>query len=398
MHIFQGPIAGASSKMDPFAPTIRSLDDLPFEESEEQIQAEIDEIFSIFHPDERVLLDNETPEEEADSQSFYDPSLPIDYSVENGAKIMEFLHAQENSDDPKIRARAAFYHSDIATVGQLLQHEASPEGVAYMKDVGYRILEFGKHNFERFVEALRIFKDFYGHVDVPIDYVIDRTLVPEMSRAAIAQRQKEKQQREADAYAGYDKHLDQKTLDLLNSALEDPVKTRSASSDASAKQVDFPLNHPVYPVHLFGLQLGEGVWSVRHGDYDGFEDPARRKILDELGFDWGNIGVHQRFRFVPMLWGLKLLKKQEEMCMPDTDFVVPDDDPIWPRWMVGMPLGQWAATLRVQQQMVKEYYPQRVAVLNALEFLWFIPPGPTFPEKFYEPLVQPPDPVKTYLR
>jgi hypothetical protein len=34
--------------------------------------------------------------------------------------------------------------------------------------------------------------------------------------------------------------------------------------------------------------LGEGVASIRIGDYDGFEDEKRRKELDALGFVWGD--------------------------------------------------------------------------------------------------------------
>ena len=85
--------------------------------------------------------------------------------------------------------------------------------------------------------------------------------------------------------------------------------------------------------------------------------------------------------------------------MPQYDFVVPDE-PQWPYWMAGMPLGElifllnafsiiageWSSVLRVQQQMVLQHYPHRYDMLNAMEYLWWIPPGP-IPAKYFHPLV-----------
>ena len=46
-----------------------------------------------------------------------------------------------------------------------------------MKTIGYRILEFGKFNWDDVVLALGIYKSSYGHVDVPLDFVIDESLL-----------------------------------------------------------------------------------------------------------------------------------------------------------------------------------------------------------------------------
>ena len=32
-------------------------------------------------------------------------------------------------------------------------------------------MEFGKFNWNRFIEALKIYKDMHGNIDVPLDYV-----------------------------------------------------------------------------------------------------------------------------------------------------------------------------------------------------------------------------------
>lgn len=55
--------------------------------------------------------------------------------------------------------------------------------------------------------------------------------------------------------------------------------------------------------------------------------------------------------------------------------------------IAGMPLGEWAAVARVQQAMLREHYPQRVDMLNAMEFLWWVPPAATLPGKYYQPVV-----------
>ena len=40
-----------------------------------------------------------------------------------------------------------------------------------------------------------------------------------------------------------------------------------------------------------------------------------------------------------------------------------------------MPLGEWAAIARIQQRVIEEHYPGRYEMLNALGFIWWIPPG-----------------------
>jgi hypothetical protein len=37
------------------------------------------------------------------------------------------------------------------------------------------------------------------------------------------------------------------------------------------------------------MMLGEAVEGLRIGDIDGYEDTARRKLLDTMGFVWGKL-------------------------------------------------------------------------------------------------------------
>ena len=50
-----------------------------------------------------------------------------------------------------------------------------------------------------------------------------------------------------------------------------------------------------------------------------------------------------------------------------------------------MPLGEWAAIARIQQRVIEEHYPERYDMLNALGFIWWIPPGQV-PSKFFRPV------------
>lgn len=110
-----------------------------------------------------------------------------------------------------------------------------------MKRIGYRIMEFGKFNWEDVMTALRVFKTVYGHVEVPADFVVCESV------------------------------LEQR------------------------------MGFEVEDGRLEGLLLGEAVEAIRTGDIDGLEDPERRALLDELGFSWGDLSKYQRYRFAPMI-------------------------------------------------------------------------------------------------
>ena len=115
-----------------------------------------------------------------------------------------------------------------------------------MKSIGYRIFEFGKFNWNKVMSALCIYKNHFGSInDIPIDFNINATVM--------------------DSIIGYDE------------TFED-------------------------------LKLGEAVHSIRIGDVDGLEDPVRKNALDKLNFAWGDEKLYQRYRFVPMLIGLRLFK------------------------------------------------------------------------------------------
>lgn len=256
----------------------------------------------------------------------YDPSRmfqPIAYREIAGEAMREFMQGREMSPDPDVRQFAHFEgHLTPEQYHHVITRTIPPEDIARMKAIGYRIIEFGRFNWDKVVSAFRIYKKRYGNVDVPFEYVIN--------------------EEEIAADIGFDE------------SYED-------------------------------MMLGEIVKGLRIGDIDGYEDPERKATLSALGFKWGDVALYQRYRFVPMILGLKIYRHLYGFPLPQYDFVVPDA-PQWPYWMIGMPLGEWASIARVQQKLIDEHYPDRKDILNALEFLWWVPPGP-IPEKYFEPLL-----------
>jgi hypothetical protein len=247
---------------------------------------------------------------------------PANYREIAAEAVREYMQDREYSQDPDIRQRAHFDgHLTPEAYHSIISRGVPEDDIKAMKKIGYRILEFGKFNWDIVLQALQVYRDAKGDLDVPYDFVVDEEAIL--------------------SGIGFDEKWE-------------------------------------------GLLLGEVVEGLRIGDIDGLEDSTRRKALDALDFNWGDKKKYQRYRFVPMILGLKVFKHLYGFPLPQSDFVVPDA-PQWPYWMTNMPLGEWAAVARVQQKMIEEYYPHRRDMLNALEFMWWIPPG-TIPSKYFRPV------------
>lgn len=142
---------------------------------------------------------------------------------------------------------------------------------------------------------------------------------------------------------------------------------------------------PVYPERLHGLRLGHAIASIRIGDVEAIEDPQRRMQLDSIGFNWGDTSQYFRFPFVPFIMALRIFKHLNFHTVMPYEYVVPSS-PQWPYWMEGIPLGLWSCIARIQQQMIATRYPTRKQMLDDLGFLWWIPPDPDVPRKYYLPI------------
>lgn len=257
----------------------------------------------------------------------YDPSRifeTVSYREIAAEAMKDYMKSREYSNDPAIREIAHFEgRLSPQKLNSIITRSIPDEDIIAMKAIGYRILEFGKFNWNLVLDALHIYKNAFGNVDVPYDYEI--------------------------------------------------------TAEVIVSNVGFEDRHE-------GLLLGEIVNGIRIGDIDGYEDTVRRSELDALKFIWGDMRLYQRYRFIPMLLGLKIYKHLYGFPMPQSDFLVPDE-PQWPYWMVNMPLGEWTAVARIQQKLIAEHYNHRKEMLDAMEFLWWIPPSGTIPMKYYKQLV-----------
>jgi hypothetical protein len=399
---------------------------------------------------------------------------PLMFREERGKELMEELYNRQNSEDIAVNSVALYDTGEPSCekVHQLLTKPIPEEEISAMKSVGYRILEFGAFSFADVLQALRVFYRINGHLDVPLDYVVDvgkfeDTYSPQPSskkvitspvfsenpdvanyltsneqllydlRAAAAyslnekytnwvhseQRKRQKNIGLANAcavygpFGGLTRHGAWRNDERLSSQLhslnltETPTVTWESIVDISSAVAQLygdrnrrkalrelkssgssrlfsVLNiseFPIYAECLHGLRLGHAVASLRAGDIDGFEDPDRRAVLDSIGFNWGDLSKHLRFRFIPMIIGLQIYRRFNGHTIVPCDFTVPDA-PHWPYWMYKAPLGLWCNIARIQQNDIEAFYPQRKEMLDDMKFLWWLPPEENVPRKYYESL------------
>lgn len=352
---------------------------------------------------ERALADDELEldalvrrQEAAKLALPFDPTRlfqPEAYRETAAAFISEYMQGRAMSSDPKVR-QVAHFEGQLSpqAFNEMMARPIDPQDIAFMKQTGYRILEFGKQTFEDVLRALQVYRVHHGHINVPQDYAITEKIVHAMRRHSTTSSSSDSRigydnDRESDSEEEEEEEADDSvSMQTIGARAAKPLRTKAPSPPSPPPPPPAAATTmPIYDDSLVGLLLGEAVASLRNGDIDGLEDPARRRALDALGFDWGDLSTYQRYRFMPLLLGLRIYKHLFGFPMPQSDFVVPDA-PQWPYWMTGMPLGEWASVVRIQQQMVAVHYPERMDMLNALEFLWWIPPGEGVPAKYYEPV------------
>ena len=155
------------------------------------------------------------------------------------------MNNRELSKDPAIRQISHFEgYLSSQDFNSMIARIIPNDDIEIMKKISYRILEFGQFNWNQVITAFKVYKSYYGDLNIKDDYIINDEIL--------------------DLNIGYDDDIE-------------------------------------------GMLLGEALKSIRIGDIDGLEDVERRKQLDELGFDWGDKKLYQRYRFVPMLLGKMIM-------------------------------------------------------------------------------------------
>jgi len=155
---------------------------------------------------------------------------------------------------------------------------------------------------------------------------------------------------------------------------DDDVETEEESVvERRQRKFAAPLHAEPWPVRLEGMKLGKVAQALRVGDVVGWDDPERRKELDDLGFDWGDRDAYvqglQWPRFMAVLFTYSKIMGSLSV---QWDFVVPDHEP-WPVPFRNEPLGRYVNEIRRQKATLQRHFPQRYRMLELMGFV-FLPP------------------------
>ena len=99
---------------------------------------------------------------------------PLLFREKQAKAIVEKIVENEFSEDIAVNSISSFKNEgSCRDVHDLLKTHISDDDMNTMKEIGYKIIEFGAFSWVEVLHALKIFKLINGHVDVPLDYVID---------------------------------------------------------------------------------------------------------------------------------------------------------------------------------------------------------------------------------
>lgn len=159
---------------------------------------------------------------------------------------------------------------------------------------------------------------------------------------------------------------------LWNDVIECLELYRSKYGDVNVPNSYVIRSSEKFPRRYTGMKLGAFVEGLKIGDFDGLYDEERQRKLEDLGFVWGDMSKYLHFRFTPYLLALRVYTHLHDFLLPDDDFVIPNE-PQWPIWMVGLPFGKWTNNIRIQKKVIEKFYPERKAMLDSLDFTWWVP-------------------------
>ncbi|CAJ1930515.1 unnamed protein product [Cylindrotheca closterium] len=250
--------------------------------------------------------------------------------------------------------------------------------------------------FEDVVEALTLYKSFYGTFsnftdesfvipvkddtvspfDAPDDDFdfLDETMPPSRAAPSIAQ------------FEGFD------DLDLMEEFAEPGSGKMNEEEDAEeeAPAVTLqPIAEVDWPEHLGGMLLGNIVSRIRDGSLEVKHLAERKAQLDAIGFDWGDPKYFIDIPFEKAICAMFAYYLVRGDMFVSDDFVMPDVDP-WPQALAGYEIGKAVTRIRQLQNFFEAYHPEKVSLLRMVEFVWFptlaLPVDPNEPEMTAEML------------
>ena len=254
--------------------------------------------------------------------------------------------------------------------------------------------------FEDVVEALTLYKDFYGDFSnlTGNDFVIpvsgdafspnpfdddddDMSMYDASTRAAAA-------------VARFDDDEEEEPFseDLIAAELqrmqgEKVMELEMESQTAVATRLEAIAE---WPEHLGGMALGHIVRRIRDGSLEVKHLPERKEQLDAIDFDWGDERYFLDVPFELAMCAMYAYYLVRGDMFVREDFVMPDEDP-WPTALAGYELGSTVRRIRELQNFMEAYHPEKVELLRGIDFIWFptlaLPLDPNEPEMSDEILV-----------
>ena len=214
--------------------------------------------------------------------------------------------------------------------------------------------------FEDVVEALTFYKDAKDSFnDLSVDFVVPEPTfgaefdIEASAEAAAAIANAESMGEDSDALIAAE--IERMELEMKGESNPD--------EDSDEEEIK-------WPEHLAGMKLGSITQRIRDGSLEVKHLPDRKKMLDKIGFDWGD---ERQFLDVPFektmcaLFGYYLVRGD---LFVYEDYVMPGDKP-WPAALAGFELGQAVKRIRELQNFFEAYHPEKVQLLRRVEFVWF---------------------------
>jgi Helicase associated domain len=252
----------------------------------------------------------------------------------------------------------------------------------------------GDFVFEDVVEALTLYKQFYGDFSnltnaefvIPIsgepdfsfddDFDFDDDDAMEAVAAEVARFDDDSSMTE-DQFEAEIRKLEQ---DMLASEYKQKAEVATLT----------PITTVEWPEHLEGMRLGDIVMRIRDGSLEVKHLPERKALLDAIDFDWGN---PLRFIDVPFekamcaMYAYYMIRG--DMFVP-SEFAMLDEDP-WPEALAGFELGKAVKRIRELQNFFEAFHTEKVGLLRMVDFVWFptlaLPIDPSEKEMSPETLV-----------
>lgn len=286
----------------------------------------------------------------------------------------------------------------------LLSHCHSDDGIIHKgnreKDIPWFNDDFGQDFvFEDVVEALTLYKSMYGNFSGLIEN--DEFIVPAPGggRDSIFPDDDEDSfdvdasARAAAAIASYEQQGKSQESDDLIAAEIRRLQQESESPTMATETdvvVETKVSSKTWPEHLAGMGLGNIVRRIRDGSLEVKHLSERKAQLDSIDFDWGDPKYFIDIPFEKAMCAMYAYYLVRGDMFVYDDFVMPDEDP-WPKALAGYEIGKAVRRIRELQNSFEAYHLEKVALLRAIDFVWFptvaLPLDPDEPEMSSEMLM-----------